>query len=202
MSRGDNSAISDRMALEAILRTDFYAFLQAMFPIISGGGKLLLNWHLQAIASALFDVIAGRTQRLIITVPFRNLKSICASIALPTFLFGRDPSRLICISYAESLARKHANDWLINYDPMTPQEAQSEIARENVIQWYTNTLLSRLDNKVKGRRGFCMSTSSLRLLICGLGGRIRGSKIGPMKRAGDIRSQVRRHAVVRMMVAV
>src|SRR5262245_39101896 len=32
-------------------------------------------------------------------------------------------------------------------DPLKPQEAQSETARENGLQWYANTLLSRLDNK-------------------------------------------------------
>ena len=30
---------------------------------------------------------------------------------------------------------------------MKPQDAQSESARQNVLQWYANTLLSRLDNK-------------------------------------------------------
>jgi phage terminase large subunit-like protein len=32
-------------------------------------------------------------------------------------------------------------------DPLKPQDAQSESARENGLQWYANTLLSRLDNK-------------------------------------------------------
>ena len=35
-------------------------------------------------------------------------------------------------------------------DPMKPQDAYSEAARENVKQWYANTLLSRLDDKTKG----------------------------------------------------
>ena len=32
-------------------------------------------------------------------------------------------------------------------DPLKPQDAYSELARNNLIQWYSNTLLSRLDNK-------------------------------------------------------
>ena len=32
-------------------------------------------------------------------------------------------------------------------DPIKPQDAQSESARQNVLQWYANTLSSRLDNK-------------------------------------------------------
>jgi hypothetical protein len=39
--------------IEAILRTDFYAFVQAIFPIVSPNAPLMLNWHLEAIASEL-----------------------------------------------------------------------------------------------------------------------------------------------------
>ena len=65
----------------------------------------------EAMAYELSEVMRGGTRRLIITVPPRSLKSICASVALPAFALGRDPSRrIICVSYAEGLARKHAND--------------------------------------------------------------------------------------------
>ena len=44
-------------------------------------------------------------------VPPRSLKSICASVALPAFILGHDPTkRIICVSYSDHLARKHAND--------------------------------------------------------------------------------------------
>ena len=95
----------------AILGTDFYSFVQASFPLISGGQRLLANWHIEAIAYSLVEVFRGRTRRLIITVPPRSLKSICASVCFPAFIFGHDPNaRIICVSYAEALARKHAND--------------------------------------------------------------------------------------------
>jgi predicted phage terminase large subunit-like protein len=155
------------------------------------------------MAYELSEVMLGRTRRLIITVPPRSLKSICASVALPAFALGRDPSRrIICVSYAEGLARKHANDCralmrsdlyrrifpatrissakdtetevlttargsrlatsvggtltgrggnlLIIDDPLKPQDAHSESARESLKQWYSNTLLSRLDHKTEG----------------------------------------------------
>jgi predicted phage terminase large subunit-like protein len=35
-------------------------------------------------------------------------------------------------------------------DPLKPQDAQSESSRESVKQWYSNTLLSRLDHKSEG----------------------------------------------------
>jgi hypothetical protein len=34
--------------------------------------------------------------------------------------------------------------------PIKPQDAQSKSVREKTIQWYENTLLSRLDDKTKG----------------------------------------------------
>jgi hypothetical protein len=39
------------------------------------------------------------------------LKSLCTSVAFPAFLLGHDPTRrIICVSYSEGLAAKHAND--------------------------------------------------------------------------------------------
>src|SRR5260370_7093286 len=35
-------------------------------------------------------------------------------------------------------------------DPLKPQEAQSQSARDSLKQWYSNTLLSRLDHKTEG----------------------------------------------------
>src|SRR6266481_1743402 len=187
----------------AILGTDLYSFVQASFPIVSGGGRFLPNWHIEAICNELSQVIKGETRRLIITVPPRSLKSICASVCLPAFILGHDPARrIICVSYSEGLARKHANDCralmrsnlyravfpttrispakdtetevmttargsrlatsvggtltgrggnlVIIDDPLKPQEAQSQSARVSLKQWYSNTLLSRLDHKTEG----------------------------------------------------
>jgi predicted phage terminase large subunit-like protein len=188
--------------VNAALRTDLYAFVQAFFPMISPGGDLLRNWHIEAITYALMRVMGGEITRLIITVPPRALKSICASVAFPAFVLGHNPGRrIICVSYSESLARTHANDCralmrseryrllfprtrisaskdteleamttargfrfatsvggtltgrggnlIVIDDPMKPQDAQSQSARDSTIQWYANTLLTRLDNKAR-----------------------------------------------------
>ena len=39
---------------------------------------------------------------------------------------------------------------IIIEDPIKPQDAQSKSVRDKTIQWYENTLLSRLDDKVHG----------------------------------------------------
>lgn len=53
----------------------------------------------------------GHENRLIITLPPRHLKSISASVALPAWIMGRDPTeRVTCVSYSDELAGKHARD--------------------------------------------------------------------------------------------
>ena len=148
-------------------------------------------------------VAAGEIKRLIILVPPRSLKSICASVALPAWLLGSDPTRrIICVSYSADLAAKHARDcravmtapWyqavfpstrldpaksaetefmttqrgfrlatstggtltgrggniIIIDDPLKPADAHSDARRLDLQQWFSNTLLSRLDDKVNG----------------------------------------------------
>ena len=63
---------------------------------------------------------SGEVRRLIITLPPRNLKSLCASVALPAWFLGHYPSeRVVVVSYSDFLARTHANDFrrLVN-DPI------------------------------------------------------------------------------------
>ena len=103
--------VPPQQLVAAILRSDLYSFIRAIFPIVSPGSAFLPNWHIEAMAFQLTRVLQGECKRLIIMVPPRNLKSICASVAFPAFALGQDPTRrIICISYAEALARKHAND--------------------------------------------------------------------------------------------
>src|SRR4029450_9757290 len=53
----------------------------------------------------------GSIKRLIISLPPRYLKSVCASVAFPSWVLGQDPARrVICVSYSEGLSRKHALD--------------------------------------------------------------------------------------------
>ncbi len=86
-------------AFQALLRQDLESFIHRCFNAISPGQVYLPNWHIQAMAYELSRVIAGNTKRLLITLPPRSLKSICASVALPAWALGRDPTkRIICAS--------------------------------------------------------------------------------------------------------
>src|SRR5712671_3917251 len=102
---------ADPKLVAAILRSDLYSFIRVTFPIVSPNDLFAAHWHIEAIAYHLMLVLQGDLKRLIITLPPRSLKSIAASVAFPAFVLGHNPTqRIICVSYSESLARKHAND--------------------------------------------------------------------------------------------
>jgi hypothetical protein len=194
---------SENRLLEALLRNDFRAFIHKVFATLTPGQTYIPTWHVEAITLQLERVRRGEVRRLIINMPPRSLKSIAASVALPAFVLGHDPTRrIICVSYSGDLAKKHSNDFravlesswyrstfantrigpfknseteieltargfrlatsvggtltgrggdiVIIDDPLKPDDALSETKRSAANQWFTNTLLSRLDDKRTG----------------------------------------------------
>ncbi|WP_158886339.1 phage terminase large subunit [Rhodanobacter sp. L36] len=100
-----------RQEIDALLRQDFSSFVERVFYELNQSAAYHPNWHIDAIASKLNDVRLGKTRRLIINLPPRNLKSICTSVAFPAWLLGHDPScNIICVSYGQDLATKLALD--------------------------------------------------------------------------------------------
>ncbi len=94
-----------------ILRMDFMSFLMRCFLELNPQTRFLANWHIELIAAKLQEVALGKTRRLIINIPPRNLKSIAASVALPAWYLGLNPSgHVIAASYGQDLATKFARD--------------------------------------------------------------------------------------------
>jgi predicted phage terminase large subunit-like protein len=192
-----------KKVVNALLREDFRSFIHRCFQTVSPGETFFPNWHIDAIAHHLRLCMDGEIRRLIITMPPRSLKSICASVAFPAFLLGLDPTaRVIGVSYSEKLATKHSRDcravmkskwysevfprtrvdpkkdaetefettlrgyryttsvngtltgrggnFIIVDDPIKVDDAASETLRMSVQEWFTNSVLSRLDNKRDG----------------------------------------------------
>ena len=103
---------SPERVLKAVLSTDFRAFVEYTFGVLRPGARFRPNWHVDALAHKLGQVASGEVQRLIITLPPRNLKSIAASVALPAWFLGHNPSeRVVAVSYSDALAKTHANDF-------------------------------------------------------------------------------------------
>lgn len=103
---------SEREQLDAVLRSSLFAFTWFVFDLLHPGDRFVPAWHVKAMVRALEDAMAGRTRRLLITVPPRHLKSVTASVSLPAFWMGQDPTaRIMVASYGAELASKHARDF-------------------------------------------------------------------------------------------
>jgi predicted phage terminase large subunit-like protein len=106
------SSEDSQQTLHAFLATDFRAFVEYVFGLLRPGTPFKPNWHIDAVAHKVSQVASGEVKRLIITMPPRNLKSIIASVALPAWYLGHNPSeKVVCVSYSADLAKTHANDF-------------------------------------------------------------------------------------------
>jgi hypothetical protein len=95
---------SPEWIFRAFLATDFRAFVEYVFGLLRPGTPFKPNWHIDAMAYKASRVATGEVKRLIIAVPPRHLKSIIASVALPAWYLGHNPSeRVVCVSYSAEL---------------------------------------------------------------------------------------------------
>ncbi len=79
----------------ALYRQHFPAFLRFAFHELHPGQRLVETPHIDVLADYLSRVARGEITRLIINMPPRSLKSFATSIALPTWLLGKNPGRQI-----------------------------------------------------------------------------------------------------------
>ncbi len=139
--------------LDAVLRQDLASFIHMTFDTVARAQPFHPNWHIEAVAWHLQRCFTGEIKRLVITLPPRQLKSICGSVAFPAWALGHDPSkRIVCVSYSAELASKHALDC----------RAVMESARYRRL--FPNTRISREKNAelnfITTERGYRISTST------------------------------------------
>jgi predicted phage terminase large subunit-like protein len=170
--------VSGRAALRAVLATDFASFIEYTFGVLRPGMEFRPNWHIEAMAYKLSQVATGEIKRLIITLPPRNLKSICASVALPAWFLGHNPSeRVVAVSYSAELAKTHANDFrLVVNDPVYQSVFPDMRIKRDTDREITTT--------ARGRR----YATSLDGTLTGLGGNLL--IIDDPIKLGDAHSQV------------
>lgn len=95
----------------ALMREDLASFITGAFMTVDGSQDFQPNWHIVLIADRLMRCYRREIKRLIITLPPRSLKSICASVAFPAWSLGQNPKlRFICASHSQELAVKHSRD--------------------------------------------------------------------------------------------
>ena len=102
--------VNIKRILDAHYRKDLALFTERCFYEANAGMPFDHNWHFDAIAHELKQVMDGKVRRLLITMPPRSLKSHSASVAFPAWILGHNPSkRIVCISYANDLAVELSN---------------------------------------------------------------------------------------------
>jgi hypothetical protein len=102
----------DRKAADVVYRNHFGAFVYAAFKAVNPSQSLIPNWHIDYLCYQLERMVTGQSSnRRVLNLPPRTLKSFIVSVCLPAWLLGRNPgSRIICASYAEDLANKFSRD--------------------------------------------------------------------------------------------
>lgn len=189
--------------LQFLMRRDLMSFTERSFYELNPQTTFSKSPHIEVLASRLESCRQGKTKRLIVNLPPRSLKSQTVSVAFPAWLLGHNPAvQIICASYGQELADKHARDCrtlmgsefyqnlfpltrlssekksvneflttgegfrmstsvggvltgrgadvIILDDPLKPDDALSETRRTGVNEWYSNTLVSRLNSKQNG----------------------------------------------------
>ena len=130
--------MNHRDVISALYRSDLTAFIRRCFEVVSPTDNYLHNWHIDVIADHLMHCYHGDIKRLIITMPPRSMKSICASIAFPAWVLGKDPGRkIICASYSADLSAKFARDCRAVMDSSWYRNA---FPRTHLIRSATNDL--------------------------------------------------------------
>lgn len=94
-------------AIKNMYRHDFSSFVGFSHRILNPNTIYIDSWHMQALAEVLTKVSRGEITRLIINLPPRMGKSLCASIAFPAWILGRDPTKkIICLSSGKTLGQE------------------------------------------------------------------------------------------------
>ena len=135
-----------------ILRHDLASFIERSFRELNAQATFMPSPYIELLASRLERCRTGETKRLIINLPPRSLKSHAASVAFSAWLLGHDPTRqIICASYGQDLADKHARD------------CRSLMSGAIYRELFPGTMLSPEKSAVNDfsttRQGFRMATS-------------------------------------------
>lgn len=103
--------MNDKELSTALIRSDFYSFVQRVFYEVTGGQEFAPNWHIEVLCDALERARRGEIKRLIINVPPRSLKSIVVNVAFPAWILAHNPrEKIISASYSNDLSETFARD--------------------------------------------------------------------------------------------
>ena len=94
-----------------LYRQQLLSFAMRAFAELRPDLALHYGHHIRALCHHLELVERGELRRLIILMPPRHLKSVCASVVFPVWVLGRNPAaRILCMSYGLDLAHRFSLD--------------------------------------------------------------------------------------------
>lgn len=135
----------------ATLRADFFTFMMQCFAELNPRASFQSNWHIEVMAAKHQAAQEGRIQRLVVCIPPRHLKSLAASISLPAWLLGHDPTAaIINVTYGQDLSDKFARDCRAIMQSRWYQE---------IFSTRLSTSRAALQELVTTRGGFRLATS-------------------------------------------
>lgn len=108
-----------KRAIRHMYRSNPIPFMQLGFRVLHPGINYQHNWSIDILGEALARCHRRETTRLIINMPPRSLKSICASVIFPSWVLGVQPeSKILCIAGNRSLAdeQHHLAHSLMTHD--------------------------------------------------------------------------------------
>ena len=174
-----------RASLHDWTRTNLFPFYRLLSPVLVPEEPFIDAKHFRVLVRALEKVEFGETPRLLISIPPRHGKSRLASVALPAWLLGRDPSRkIICASYGQNLA----NDFALRTRELMRSEIYKALFPGTRLE-AGGTSLEELRTTAKGYR----LATSVQGVVTGKGANYIIID-DPMK-AGDASSDVQRNGV-------
>jgi predicted phage terminase large subunit-like protein len=92
-----------------LVQTEFLAFAMKAFATLNKGQSLGNDKYLKLLAQALANVAAGKTKRLVVSMPPRHFKTFMGSICLPAWILAHNPSaKIVILTYGQDLADKIA----------------------------------------------------------------------------------------------
>jgi len=167
-----------------LLKHDLMTFIERAFYELNPQTSFRHNWHIDVIASKLEQCRQGKIRRLIVNLPPRSLKSHAISVAFPAWLHAHLPAaQIICASYGQDLAEKHARDCQILMSS----------------EFYKNSFPTRLSPKRSSVNDFMTTTQGFRMATS-VGGVLTGRGgdfiiIDDPQKPDEALSETRRKAV-------
>lgn len=137
---------------------DFYTFFRYFaWPVLEPSTTYVDNWHIHALCEHLQGVTDGHISRLLINIPYRQLKSRIVSQAFPAWEWLRAPHlQYLTGSYARDLATRDA----VDTRRIIESEMYRDIWGDKFVMTSDQNVKTRYENDKRGMRTITSTDSA------------------------------------------